>query len=94
MMLTASQHAALRHVAAYARSRRDGAQAMLSHICRMSDLTTEAWREVLGSIKTSARVALHLHPDRPCAVGETVIDARLFGGAYHAPGVVDAERPK
>jgi hypothetical protein len=97
------------------------------HICRMSDIPPEDLRDVLSYIRSNARVALHFHPDRPCARGETVAQSllrqgryrnqyetrisngglsahiggrrdvceeRLFGGAYHSPGVTDAERPK
>ena len=125
--LSSSQKTALAHVAVSARSRRDEALAVQEHICRMSDIASNDLRDVLSDVRRNARVALHFHPDRPCAGGATVAESllregcyrsqyetrisngglsahlggrrddceqRLFGGAYHSPGVTDAERPK
>jgi len=127
MSLSASQKAALECVAASARLRRDEALLVQDQICRMSDIAPEHLRDVLSHLRSNARVAVHFHPDRPCANGETVAQSllregryrsqyetrisngglsahfggrrdaceqRLFGGAYHLPGVTDAERPK
>src|ERR1044072_3632742 len=69
MPLSASQIAALDYVTKYARSRRDEALAV---------------QEPLASIKRSARVALHFHPDRPSASGETVAQGLLREGRYRS----------
>jgi uncharacterized protein DUF3626 len=93
----------------------------------MSDIAPNDLQDVLSDVRRNARVALHFHPDRPCAGGATVAESllregryrsqyetrisngglsahlggrrddceqALFGGAYHSPGVTDAERPK
>jgi hypothetical protein len=127
MSLSTSQTAAFACVTACAKARRDEALAILHQISRMSDIAPEDLRDVLSASLSHARVALHFHPDRPCARGETVAlsllrdgryrsqyetrvsngglsahrggrrdvcEERLFGGAYHSPGVAHAERPK
>ena len=127
MSLSMSQRAALACVTASAKARRDDALELQQQISRMSDIVPEDLRDALRSSASQARVALHFHPDRPCAGGETVAlgllrdgryrsqyetrisnggltaslggrrdvcEERLFGGAYHSPGVAPAERPK
>jgi hypothetical protein len=84
MTLSASQKAAIECVAANARARRDDSIATQQHICRMSDITLEEWRGVRSLIQQSARVALHFHPDRPCADGETVALRLLREGRYRS----------
>lgn len=84
MDLTPAQRAALEHTRAHARGRRDEALASLAHITRMSNLAPEDLDALRATIRTHARVALHLHPDRLGPGGETVAAALLAEGVYRS----------
>lgn len=84
MSLSTSQKAALACVAAYARARRDDALQIQQQIGRMSDIPPEDLQDALRAISSHARVALHFHPDRPCAGGETVALSLVREGRYRS----------
>jgi hypothetical protein len=84
MTLSARQRAALEYVEAYALARQDRARADQNHIRRMCDLAPEAMLEALACIERHARVALHFHPDRPAADGQTVARGLLEQGRYRS----------
>lgn len=127
MPLSPAQQRALDHVTTHARSRRPAALAHQENIRRMCNLSPADLGAARVTIRHHARVALHFHPDRPDATGQTVADhllrdgiyrsqletgisngglsahaggqrdlceRSLFAGAYHAPAVTNAERPK
>lgn len=82
MTLTSAQQAALEHVAAYARSRRESASFFLEHVRRMCDLPSSALEEALDNIRRCAQVALHFHPERPGPGGVSVAQGLLEEGRY------------
>lgn len=84
MPLSPAQRRAIDHVASRARSRQPEAVAQLDHIGRMCDLAAGEIRDALLSIRRHARVALHFHPDRPDATGQTVARALLRDGLYRS----------
>ena len=84
MPLSPAQRTAIDHVAAQARSRQPEALAQQDHIRRMCDLSADELRDALVSIRRRARVALHFHPDRPDAAGQTVAQALLRDGLYRS----------
>lgn len=82
--LSPAQRGAIEHVAAQARRRRAEAVALQDHIRRMSDISAADFREAVLSLERNARVALHFHPDRPDAAGDTVAEALLRDGVYRS----------
>jgi hypothetical protein len=84
MPLSASQESAISCVAASARSLRANAVGMQEHICRMSDIAPTELRALRDDIQSCARVAVHFHPDRPCADGVTVAQSMLRDGCYRS----------
>jgi len=82
MELTQSQLAALRHVADYAKSRKDAALGQIEHILLMSNVRRDEYDFAVTRLKTSARVALQFHPDRLNPVMKTVSEALLEDGVY------------
>jgi hypothetical protein len=84
MPLSRAQRTAIDHVAAQARSRQSEALAQQDHIRRMCDLSADDLRDAVVSIRRRARVALHFHPDRPDAEGQTVAQALLRDGLYRS----------
>lgn len=81
-MLDECQQEALAHVASYAMLRKPGALERLNHVLEMSDISPEEFSEAVDLLKTQARVALHFHPDRSCAGGQTVLESLLESGLY------------
>lgn len=55
---------------------------MLEHVCRMCDVSGAELARVFDAIGTQARVAVHFHPDRPCATGTSVAERLLAEGLY------------
>jgi hypothetical protein len=80
-LLTPSQQAALDHVTAYARTRREEAQQTIKYLCRMCDIAPDLFDAAVAALRT-ARVALHFHPDRPDPQLKTVAAALLECGLY------------
>ena len=80
--LLSCQEQAIEHIRKQAVSLRPAAQETLGHILRMSDLSAASLDEVLSTIRRSARVALHFHPDRPVPGRETVSSCLLQDGVY------------
>ena len=82
MTLDPCQLAALDHVNAHARDRRAEALEVQAHIRQMCDVPVDVMERMLPSIRRSARVALHFHPDRPVPNGRTVAEGLLAEGVY------------
>jgi Protein of unknown function (DUF3626) len=84
MALSAAQQAALAHVTSQAQARGSDARAMLNHICRMCDVEAGDLQAASTEIERHARVALHFHPDRLCASGQTVAQELFHEGRYRS----------
>lgn len=78
------QRAALEHVAARARGRRDAARARVAEVLRMSDLSPGDFDAAQDAIRAHARVALHFHPDRLGPGGLAVGEALRRDGVYRS----------
>lgn len=64
MSLSRAQLAALEHIREYTRSRTPAARNTISHICRMSNVSTAMYEDAVAKLRAHSRVALHFHPDR------------------------------
>gem|GEM_PF-228161 len=82
MELASCQMAAIQHINARARGRRSIALETREHIRQMCNLPSQAMESAVETIRSHARVALHFHPDRPVASGQTVAEALLEHGTY------------
>ena len=82
--LLPAQQRAIEHVTVHAQSRRAEALLTQEHIRRMCDIPVDDFRDALAVIKRHARVALHFHPDRPDASGQSVAQALLRDGCYRS----------
>jgi hypothetical protein len=58
------------------------AEAEISEVLQMSNISRSALDEAIHNIKTHARVAVHFHPDRPNQNMQTVAEDLLSGGLY------------
>ncbi len=82
MDLTPSQRSAIEHVTAWAKNQRQDADATITHILNMSNISRERWRQAVRHVKVHARIGLQFHPDRPDASMRTVAEALLEDGIY------------
>lgn len=79
-----AQRDALEHFANHARARATDAQRGIAHILRMCNISPTQYEEAYHAVKSSARVALHFHPDRPTPEGVTVAEALEGQGVYRS----------
>ncbi|HHY09771.1 MAG TPA: DUF3626 domain-containing protein [Firmicutes bacterium] len=82
VQLTSAQAKALRNVTKYARRHKPAAERQIEHILKMANVPWELFREAKEKVFKGARVALHFHPDRLAANGESVAGNLLESGVY------------
>lgn len=69
--LLTSQQLAIEHIRLQAIALRPEAREVIHHILRMSNLPASTCDELLNTIRESARVAVHFHPDRLSTISTT-----------------------
>jgi len=87
MDLHPSQAAAIAHIRSVALSLRPSALEMINHVLYMGNCIPEAEvrAALLSSIRRTARVALHFHPDRPVGNSSKSVTASLLAdGVYRS----------
>ncbi|MEA9355347.1 DUF3626 domain-containing protein [Bacteriovorax sp. PP10] len=82
MSLAPSQLAAIDYVQKYAQSRRSEAQETITHLLRMSNITSEVYEQAVLKLKRNAKVAVHFHPDRLDSQMKSVAEALHTQGIY------------
>lgn len=80
--LTPIQSEALTHVMRIARAQESSAQARLSGLLTRTHCDPDLLKAALERVQTVARVAVHFHPDRLDAQGQTVAESLLQTGLY------------
>lgn len=81
-MLESCHTHALAFFSDQARNRKRSAGQNLEHILEMSDIDLSEFERSVESMKCHAQVALHFHPDRLAADGQTVVGSLLNSGLY------------
>lgn len=81
-MLSESQKAALKYVRDYAQGRKKRAVATSDHVLQMSNIPPDVFARSISTVKSSARVALHFHPDRVGPNLKSVSESLLESGIY------------
>ena len=82
MILSPSQLAAINYIREYAQSRKIEAKETITHLLRMSNISTEIYDQALLKLKKNAAVALHFHPDRLDPQFKSVAEALHAQGVY------------
>lgn len=80
--LTKAQSLAIEYITNSAKARKAEAQQIIEEVLYMSDTARERFHEASRQIYAHAKVALHLHPDRPITATKTVADDLLAEGIY------------
>jgi hypothetical protein len=82
MSLAPSQLAAIDHIQKYAQSRKPEAEETITHLLRMSNITSEVYEQAVLKLKRNAKVAVHFHPDRLDSQMKSVAEALHTQGIY------------
>ncbi|AZQ11641.1 DUF3626 domain-containing protein [Shewanella khirikhana] len=78
----ARHFAAIDNLSHYARSRRDGALAIIRNVLQMSDISPARFNAAMQAIASHGQVALHFHPDRFDSRGLMVAEGLAQDGRY------------
>jgi hypothetical protein len=81
-VLKACHTQALAFFSEKAKTRKLAARENLEHILEMSDIDQTEFERSVEAMKCHAQVALHFHPDRLVADGQTVAESLLKTGRY------------